>query len=180
MTSQIGRHLNNNGFTLLETIVVIVIILLILVGSVPYFGKFFGTMGLNTAARDISTVLKTARSYAVAKRAIHNVIFDTSIVPNRFYITDNSEPPIQIGRGYTLPTSVTIAKITFSLDGNKYKVSFKANGALSTTETTSTSKSVWIRKANESNYSTNPVNFKRITVDNVMGGVKIDEEMPSS
>lgn len=180
MTSRIGRHLNSSGFTLLETIVVIVIILFVLVGSVPYFGKFFGTMGLNTAAKDISTVLKTARSYAVAKRAIHNVIFDTSVIPNHFYITDNSEPPKQTGRGYTLPTSVAISKITFSLDGNKYKASFKANGALSTTETASTSKSVWIRKANESAYNTNPVNFKRITVDNVTGRVKIDEEMPSS
>lgn len=190
MISQTGSNLNKRGFarllrqeegfTLLETTVVIVIILVVLVGSVPYFGKFFGSMGLNSAARDVSSALKTARSYAIAQRAIHNVIFDTSVMPNRYYITDNEEPPKQVGRGYALPVGVTITKITFSADGNKYKASFKPDGSLSVTETTEISKSLWIRRANEPDYRTDPTNFKRITVDNITGRVKIDEEKPSS
>lgn len=180
MTSQTGKKLDKKGFTLLETTVVIVIILLVLVGSVPYFGKFFGTMGLNAAARDISSALMTARSYAIAQKAIHNVVFDTSVIPNRYYITDDSEPPKQIGRGYALPSGITISKITFFGNEKEYKVSFKPDGSLSTTETQGAPKSLWIRKANDTDYKTTPTNFKRIAVDNLTGRAKIDEEKPSS
>ncbi|KPK39441.1 MAG: hypothetical protein AMJ78_08520 [Omnitrophica WOR_2 bacterium SM23_29] len=166
------------GFTLVEMTVVMVIILLLLAVAVPNLGRPSSAMKLNTAARNISTILNTARSYAVTKRAVHKAVFDTTVTPNLIYITDNAD--VQVSKGYVLSSDLSIITddITFPLDAdNKYKASFKATGGL--TDTTLAERRVWVRKTGEASYITSPPNFKRISVDSVTGRVTIDETPPS-
>lgn len=169
-----------HGFTLVEMVVVMAIILLLLAVAVPNLGRPSSAMKLNTAARNISTILRTARSYAVARRAVHIAVFDTfgeSVTPNFIYITDNTGTRVG-SKEYALSSDLTITlDITFPLDAGKYRASFKATGGL--TDTTMAERRVWVRKAGETSYVTSPPNFKRIVVDSVTGRVTIDETPPS-
>ncbi|MFH1778462.1 MAG: prepilin-type N-terminal cleavage/methylation domain-containing protein [Candidatus Omnitrophota bacterium] len=167
---------NLYGFTLVEMAVVMVIIMLLATIAIPNLGRPSSAMKLNTAARNISTILRTARSYAVTKRAIHIAVFDTTVTPSLIYITDNAG--LQVSKGYALSSTLSIANITFLLDvDNKNKASFKASGGL--TDTSLAERGVWVRKSGEASYITSPPNFKRITVDSVTGRVTIDETPPS-
>lgn len=172
------RHIHHvHSFTLVEMTVVMVIIMLLLVISIPNLGRPSSAMKLNTAARNISTILRTARSYAVTKRVVHNAVFDTTVTPNLIYITDNTG--VQVSKGYALSSTLSIANITFPQDGvgTAYKASFKATGGF--TDTSVAERGVWIRKVGETTYIPNPPNFKRIAVDSVTGRVTIDETPPS-
>lgn len=173
------RKKNIYGFTLVEMAVVMVIIMLLAAIAIPNLGRPSSAMKLNTAARNISTLLRTARSYAVTKRAIHRAVFDTfggSVTPNFIYITDNAGA--HVSKEYALSSDLSITNITFPLDvDNKNKASFKASGGL--TDTSLAERGVWVRKAGETSYITSPPNFKRIAVDSVTGRVTIDETPPS-
>ncbi len=140
--------------------------------AIPNYGKLITTMKLMTSARNIATMLKAGRSYAVTQRAIYRVVFDTTVTPNLIYITDNAG--VQVGNIYALSGELNIPGITFELDADgKRKASFKSTGAL--TDETVPDRSVWIRKANATSYQTSPLNFKRINVISITGKVTIDE-----
>src|SRR3989338_3218355 len=90
MIFQTIKKKNQWGFTLVELMVVLAIIALLAAMSIPNYGKFQTTMKLTTAARSISSIVRMARSYAVTRRAIYNLVVDTTVTPNLIYITDNS------------------------------------------------------------------------------------------
>lgn len=107
------------GFTLIEMTIVLVIILAFLAMSVPFFANFSSATGVNTATREISTLLRTTRSYAIAKNRQFDAVFDTTTVPNRFWIYDPSPPLPEVagavGKGLSLPSGVTFdAPVTIS------------------------------------------------------------------
>ena len=110
------------GFTLIEMTIVLVIILAFLAMSVPFFANFSSATGVNTATREISTLLRTTRSYAIAQNSDYNAVFDTTTVPNRFWIYD-PDPPEEahmVGKGLSLPTGVTFdapVTVTFTSTG---------------------------------------------------------------
>lgn len=112
------------GFTLIEMTIVLVIILAFLAMSVPFFANFSSATGVNTATREISTLLRTTRSYAIAKNRNFNSVFDTTTVPNRFWIYDPAPPAPEVegmvGKGLSLPTGVTFnapVTVTFTSTG---------------------------------------------------------------
>ncbi len=107
------------GFTLIEMTIVLVIILAFLAMSVPFFANFSSATGVNTATREISTLLRTTRSYAIAKNENYDAVFDTTTTPNRFWIRDSATTTM-VGKGLSLPTGVTFnapVTVTFTSTG---------------------------------------------------------------
>jgi prepilin-type N-terminal cleavage/methylation domain-containing protein len=119
-----GRICGRKGFTLIEMTIVLVIILAFLAMSVPFFANFSSSTGVNTATREVSTLLRTARSYAITLNRNIQAVFDTTTVPNRFWIYDPTPPAPDtehmIGKGLVLPTGVTFdapVTVTFTSTG---------------------------------------------------------------
>ena len=117
-----------SGFTVLESIVVLGIVAIILGMSVPQFSKFIRQSKINSAANQITGVMRTARSYAISKSDNFSVNFNNTISPNAIWITDSLSNLID--KRYELPENVTIARsdgsdpITFTDD----MVTFKPTG----------------------------------------------------
>lgn len=146
-----------SGFTLVEMVVVLFIVIIFLAMSIPFFANFSGSTGLTTSVREVGTILRTARSYAVAGtynisgNSNVNAVFDTSVTPNTYRITDSS--------GATKDKTYQLTKgVSFS--GATTTVTFTPNGGLTSTSDTS----VTITSAKGS---------KQITVDAATGAVTI-------
>ncbi len=71
-----GDLRKKNGFTLLEIIIVLTLVALILGLSTIYFAAFLPTAKFNATAREISALIRHARSLAVMNRQMQNVVFD--------------------------------------------------------------------------------------------------------
>lgn len=113
------RICRRKGFTLLEMAIVLVILLAFLSMSVPFFANFSSVTSINTASREISTLLRTTRSYAITKNEDYAAVFDTTTVPNRFWIQDSATATV-VDRGIALPSGVTFSApvtITFISTG---------------------------------------------------------------
>ncbi len=100
------RGFKKKGFTLIEMSIVLVIILAFLAMSVPFFANFSSATSINTASREISTLLRATRSYAITKNRNFEAVFYTTTVPNRFWIRDSATTTM-VGKGLTLPSGVT-------------------------------------------------------------------------
>lgn len=125
MIVQTSGSFGRKGFTLIEITIVIVIIALLISMSVPFFGNLFTSMGLKAAAREISTTLRTARSYAVSKNDNHSVIFTrdgVTATPDIFYVTDSTGTNM-VDKGHKTNPGVSImggvgtTTITFTPNG---------------------------------------------------------------
>ncbi len=149
--------MKQKAFTILEIIIVLAIMAMFFAISVPLFSKFTEKAKLDTAARSVTSALRTARSYAITKSSIYDVKFDTSTTPNTYYIRD--EAASIIDKKYKLPSGVAFVNIGFT-DGEAV---FLSTGQL-----------------NESNPDTfvevidNAGVSKRITVERTTGRTKID------
>lgn len=118
------RISGRKGFTLLEMAIVLVILLTFLAMSVPFFANFSSVTGMNTASREISTLLRTARSYAIAQNRDYAAVFDTTTIPNRFWIYNSNPPAPDVphveGKGFVMPSGVTFdapVTVTFTSTG---------------------------------------------------------------
>lgn len=121
---QTSGNFSRKGFTLIEITIVIVIIALLISMSVPFFGNLFTSMGLKAAAREISTTLRTARSYAVSKNDNHSVIFTrdgVTATPDIFYVTDSGGTMVDKGHktnpGVSIMGGVGTTTIIFTPNG---------------------------------------------------------------
>lgn len=110
------------GYTLIEMIIVVAIILLILGMSVPFFTGFSSSTSLKTAEREVGTILRTARSYAVSRNENYDAFFDTATTPHTFKICRSAVPTVSIDRTYQLPSGVTFSATT--------TITFTPNGGL--------------------------------------------------
>lgn len=147
------RQRGVGGYSLIEMTIVLFIILAFLSMSVPFFAKFLPQTGLKTAEREIGTVLRTARSYALSLNSNYNVVFDTTATPNTYRIT-NSLNATQ-DKTYQLPTSVHFtAPVT---------ITFASNGGLASGSATS----VTIVETNDATKT------RTITVEAATGAVTI-------
>lgn len=118
--------LSRRGFTLIEMAIVLVIILAFLAMSIPFFANFSGSTGMNTANREVTTLLRTARSYAVSQNANFNAVFDTAVTPNTYRITNNAGTTLD--KTYVLPNGVSFTATT--------TITFTPNGGLTSTSPT--------------------------------------------
>ncbi|MDD5310498.1 MAG: prepilin-type N-terminal cleavage/methylation domain-containing protein [Candidatus Omnitrophica bacterium] len=141
------------GYTLIEMTIVLFIILAFLAMSVPFFGRFSSSTGLRTAEREVGTVLRTARSYAISRNSNFNAEFDTSVTPNTYRITDSGGTTVDSTKLYQLPAGINFtATVT---------VTFTPNGGL----TSAIDASVTVAEIKDA------TKFRTITVDAVTGAV---------
>lgn len=68
--------MSNNGFTLLEMLIVLVIISVMSALSIPYLGNSIDRLNIKAAARSIAASLRYARSLAASEKVICLSMFD--------------------------------------------------------------------------------------------------------
>ncbi|MFA5149224.1 MAG: GspH/FimT family pseudopilin [Candidatus Omnitrophota bacterium] len=119
------RARGRRGYTLIEMSIVLVIMLAFLAMSVPFFTGFSGSTGLKAAEREIMTVLRTARSYAVSQNANFSAEFNGTVTPGTYRIT-NAAGTTQ-NKIFNLPAGVTYSTAVITT------VTFAANGGLTST-----------------------------------------------
>ena len=153
-----------SAFTLMEMLIVLAVIALILGVSIPFFASFTKGAKLKTAAKDITAVLNTARSLAITHRRNYSVTFDYSARPHSYYISDEDDQLYE--KKYYLPSSIRFNRPLSPDEPTTFtsgKATFSSTGGL-----TGSAGSVWIADKRE--------DFRRISVSNTTGRVKIDKE----
>lgn len=138
------------GFTLIEMTIVLFIILIFLGMSLPFFANFSTGTGLKTAEREVGTILRTTRSYAVSQNSNFSAIFNAGVTPNTYRITNSSFTTLD--KTYQLPAGVTFAAPIST-------VTFTSNGGLASGSTTSVT------------INSRQGGSKQITVDTATGAV---------
>lgn len=152
------------AFTLIEMLVVLAVIMMVLGISIPFFANFTKGAKLKTAAKDIATLLNTARSLSITERKNYAVVFDSTAPLPSYYIVDQAN---QIyGKKYVLPSPIRFSRpqdpahtTTFPSD----RAVFSSTGGLKTA-----SGSVWLADQKGQ--------LRRITVSQSTGRVTIDTE----
>jgi prepilin-type N-terminal cleavage/methylation domain-containing protein len=111
--------IKRNGFTIIEALIVLAIIAAILGMSAPQFFRFTHGSTINSAASQISNILRTARSFAISRNRNYAVNFDNTIIPNVVWSTDSLNNIV--GKRISLPKTVSITNITFLNDIATFK-----------------------------------------------------------
>jgi len=162
------------AFTLIELIVVLAIVGIVFGMSFPFFAKFAKGSRLKNASNSISTVLRTARSYAINKRKSCWVIINNQATSSLYYAVKIYNVDGTLKPWYKLPQSIEIDSTTFGTESvpfphdlsgsdDKPVAEFKPTGSC----TTGTGTDSIVIKDNENN-------SKTITVTNATGRVKIE------
>ncbi|MFH1857259.1 MAG: prepilin-type N-terminal cleavage/methylation domain-containing protein [Candidatus Omnitrophota bacterium] len=169
-----------SGFTLMEIIVVLFIVIFMLSMSVPFFSRFSKGSKLKSAASNIASVLRTARSYAVAKNRNFYVLINDEKLDNLYYavkIYDSNEGTV--GKWYQLPQGIEVDSLTFNKEyavaevpfphdsdsaQEKIVIEFKPNGGVKY------GGSIYIKDIDGK--------YRRIDVINTTGRVKVTNEEP--
>jgi len=137
MTSPVGNNhkemsgnnrYSQNGFTLLELIVVILIIALVMGVSYPSLQRGSSILNLQTASRDILNTFRFARERAISEQVSMLLIINRN--DRKLELANILGEPM---RSYTLPSGVYIQKVTRA--GNEVNdevlaVRFAPNGNL--------------------------------------------------
>lgn len=172
------------GFTLIEMIVVLAIMGLMMGMSIPYFARFTRGIKLKSAASNISTVLQTARSYAVTERKNFLVVINDEIEGDLYYavkIYRTGDDAETVGKWQQLPQGIEIVEVSSGFSKESYLVAvpfpndsdapqlvpmvqFKPNGGVEH------SGYFYIKDTDD--------NYRKIEVNNVTGRVKITNEKP--
>ena len=143
------------GYTLIEMTVVLFIILAFLAMSIPFFANSSLSTGLNTSVREVGTILRTARSYAISHNENYEAVFDNTVTPNAYSIRRSAAAATPIDKTYLLPRGVTFTAVS--------TVDFTSNGGL---DANSPSNSVTITAKGKN---------KQVTVDAPTGAVTIPQ-----
>ena len=108
------------GFSLLEIIVVVVLLAAASAIVLPSFSGAYTSLQVETAGRDLATVMKQARSYAVGRQHPYRVMISTNEYSGEaveYALTDEYGRPIKV---FTLPEGVRF------LSGGRYEELFAA------------------------------------------------------
>ena len=146
------------GFTLIEILVVLGIIAIVFTISVPFFSRFASGARLKGGAREISSVLQAARSYATTRHRAYYVNFD--LEKGEFWISYNDPKAGEriVEKIFSLPQAVDITQTDFTDD----RVEFKPTGGAVE------GGSIWVADKRG--------NIRRIVVSKVTGSVRIEKE----
>ncbi len=113
--------MKQNGFSLMELVVVLVIIGLALSLVTPSLNRLSKTIELKASAREISGMLRYYRSDAIQKRQTHQILFDQEsrelkvlLLPLEEEKTKEEENGKRmIKKTYSLPTGIRFKEIQF-------------------------------------------------------------------
>ncbi len=118
-----GSETNRSGFSLLEVFIVLLVMALVAVLVAPSFTRGFKGLQLETSGRDLVTIMKQARSQAIAKQQVFRVILGKNDQTATYILANDFGEKI---KEYPLPKD-----ISFHLeDGEELPVtvSFYPNG----------------------------------------------------
>ena len=124
--------MKNRGFTLIEVLITLLIMSFFLLVSVPMFSKIAESTKLKTSARSVTSVLRTARGYAISEYTPHYVFFDITTT-HKYYISNEDDGDPVIDKIYALPVGVEFSNITDFTEVTEdvlYSVGFKTTGEL--------------------------------------------------
>ena len=120
-----------NGFSLIEALVVLFVIGIITGVTLPYFFGFYSGAELKTAGRRVASVLRAAKSYADAKDLDYQVVFSISGGGNQLTMTTFEDPDgsnDQVGKPEKIELSKSV-QFTVSFSGSSSdRVTFYSNG----------------------------------------------------
>lgn len=103
------KNSRDQGFTLLELLIVVLVITLVMALSYPSLSRGSAALHLRSAGRDTLNVFRYAREKAVTEQTGMRVVVDAE--KRQFLLTN------ELGDGdrtYSLPDDVRIEKMTFS------------------------------------------------------------------
>ncbi len=120
--------MKRRAFTLLETMIVLAIMAVFFAVSVPFFSGFTERTKLETSARSIVSVLRTARAYAIANNADYYAVCDTSTVPESYYVSADSVNAVD--KKNKLPAGISFDIVGFTKGTAGTSAAFKATGEL--------------------------------------------------
>jgi Tfp pilus assembly protein FimT len=153
-----------NSFTLIEMLVVLGIMVLIAGLSLPFFSGFAKGARLKQAAKEVSSVFRTARNLAVTQHQEHSVQFVIDDETVQYYISEANDTLVE--KKHTLPAGVTICRPSQpseSITFENNKVTFKTTGSID-----GSGGALWL--------SDSQGKFKRISILPASGRVMVDEE----
>jgi general secretion pathway protein H len=102
----------NQGFTLLELLIVVLVVVLVLAVSFPSLSRGSASLHLRTTGRDVLNIFRYAREKAVTEQVGMRVTADRE--KQRMVVSDDLEDG---GRSYLMPKDVKI--IRFVLGGKE-------------------------------------------------------------
>lgn len=153
--------MKNHGFTLLETIIVLAVMTMFFAISIPLFTRFTENTKLETAARSVTSALRTARTYAITNNVPYYVFFVTINSEPSYYVSSSDEavPATPVGvvdKIYKLPVGISFGATVF---GATTRVAFKSTGEVNDAGTVSIA---------------DDTNTKTISVEKTTGRARID------
>jgi prepilin-type N-terminal cleavage/methylation domain-containing protein len=80
----------NNGFTLIEMIIVIAILGIVLAIGAPYFTAYRNSANLKEAARDIASDIQLYKQRAASENVRYRITFNAAATPNNYTIARES------------------------------------------------------------------------------------------
>lgn len=126
--------MNKKGFTLIELIVVMIIIGIGAAFFAPNISSFLPNYRLRSAAREITSAMRTAQIKAVSSNLTHRVRFTKSPATYILQYRDTQNNWKDDGPTKNLPKGIQITTITFPLTSPNYDANFNPNSTASSGE----------------------------------------------
>jgi len=94
----VGKACGNDGFTLIELIIVVILVGLLAALGAPAIGNSLSSLRLNTSARRLAAVLRNIRSKAIADKQNYQIAFNPE-GKSYTYPTESGNKSVALGRG---------------------------------------------------------------------------------
>lgn len=113
--------MTKKAYTLIEVLVVIIIMAMIFTGWIPSFSRFLQSTRLDVTAREITSTLRIARSYAITRNGDYAVKFEGSGAgfTGKYWIEDSLGNVVD--NKLAVQQTIIIDDVTFTNDEVKFK-----------------------------------------------------------